>query len=245
MRIVEERLGHDMKVISLRSVARHARPAIIEGTIAPLVVFTMLLHSLGLHPALWGSLLWSYGALARRVIVGRRVPGILVLSAVGVSFKLAMMVFTGSTFLFFFQPVLGTVAMALVFAVSVGIGRPMAARLGADIVPLPEGAWADPSIRRLCRQLSVVWAVALLANAGLTSWMLLNLSVSNFVLFRPIVSLVTTLPAVICSIVAGKALLRRSGTRIEGLHLPIDGLHLPVSVPAMAGPQLALATVAA
>jgi uncharacterized membrane protein len=215
-------------VISLRSVARHARPAIVEGTIAPLVVSTVLVHSTGLHTALWGSLAWSYGALGRRAIIGRRIPGILVLSAVGITFRMGTMIFTGSAFLYFFQPVLATVATALLFAVSVGVGRPLVARLGADIVPLADSAWAEPSIRRLCRQLSVVWAVALLANAGLTTWMLVNLSVPNFVLFRPIVSVVTTGPAIVASIVTGKALLRRSGTRLAGLHLPTPATALAV-----------------
>jgi intracellular septation protein A len=232
---VGTRLERGTQVVTVRSVARHAAPALLEGTLIPLLLFTSLVHSLGLHPALWGSLLWSYSALARRAVVGRRIPGILVLSAVGVSFRLVTMVFTGSTFLFFFQPVLATVATAGVFAMSVVIGRPLVARLGADLVPVPETAWEDPSIRRLCRQLSVVWAVALLANAGLTVWMLTQLSVADFVLFRPLVSVVTTLPAVLASVLAGQALLRRSGTRLTALSAPALVVDVsPISLVALA-----------
>ena len=211
---VESALGEETPVVTVRAFVRHASPTIIEGTLIPLGLFTVLVHGLGLQPALWGSLVWSYGALGRRALIGRRIPGILLLSSVGITFRLATMVFTGSAFLFFFQPVLATVATALVFAISVVAGRPLAARLGADLVPMPESAWGDPCVRRLCKQLSAVWAVALLANAALTAWMLLELSVANFVLFRPAVSVVTTLPAVIASVLAGRALLRRAGTRL-------------------------------
>jgi intracellular septation protein A len=222
----------------VRAFLRHASPTLVESTLIPLGLFTALVHGLGLQPALWGSLMWSYGALARRALRGRRIPGILLLSAVGITFRLVTMVFTGSAFLFFFQPVLATVATALVFAVSVIAGRPLAARLGADLVPLPEAAWGDPCVRRLCKQLSAVWAVALLANAALTAWMLVELSVANFVLLKPAVSVVTTLPAVIASVLAGRALLRRAGTRLAGPSLPSLAALAPaattVPVPALA-----------
>jgi len=204
--------------LTVRAFAAHASPTIIEGTLIPLVLFMGLVHGVGLHAALWGSLMWSYGALARRAVFGRRIPGILLLSAVGVTFRLATMVFTGSAFLFFFQPVLATVGTAALFAISVVAGRPLAARLGADLVPLPESAWSDPCVRRLCRQLSAVWAAALLANAGLTAWMLVRFSVADFVMLRPTVSIVTTLPAVVASVLAGQALMRRSGARLVELH---------------------------
>jgi hypothetical protein len=234
---VDEVLGRDPKTVTVRSFFRHAGPTIVEGTLIPLAVFTILVHGIGLQAALWGSLIWSYSALARRALIGRRIPGILLLSAVGVTFRLATMVFTGSAFLFFFQPVLATVATALVFAISVVVGCPLAAHLGADFVPLPQSAWADVAVRRLCKKLSAVWAMALLANAGLTAWMLLNLSVANFVLLRPTVSIVTTVPAIVASVLAGRALLRRSGACLAA---PANSP--PPSLPALpaSGPVTAI-----
>jgi intracellular septation protein A len=224
--------------VTLRAVGRHALPSVVEGTVAPLVVFTALLHTLGLSVALWGCLAWSYGALVRRLIVGRRVPGILVLSAVGVSFRMVTMWWTGSAFLYFAQPVLATVATAVAFAVSVFVGRPLASRLGADLVPLPDRAWADPEVGHVCSKLSAVWSVALLANAALTLWLLSTMSVPTFVLVRPVVPLVTTVPAIVASILAGKKVMRRSGARLVGLSpleavsplSPLEGLSLAVAL---------------
>jgi hypothetical protein len=101
--------------------------------------------------------------------------------------------------------------------------------LAADLVPLPDAAWSDPEVRRTCIQLSVVWAVALAANAGLTLWMLSNLGVATFVLFKPLVSVTTTLPAIGTSVVLGRAVMRRSGTRLVGLTPP-----MPVVAPLVA-----------
>jgi hypothetical protein len=239
--VVETAAGGQRPIVTVRAFLRHASPTIIESTLIPLGLFTVLVHGLGLQPALWGSLVWSYGALARRAVIGRRIPGILMLSAVGITFRLATMVFTGSAFLFFFQPVLATVATALVFAISVMAGRPLAARLGADLVPMSESAWADPCVQRLCKQLSAVWAVALMANAALTAWMLLELSVSNFVLLKPAVSVVTTLPAIIASVLAGRALLRRAGTRLAGPS-PLGATPVaPTALAPVATPVFALA----
>jgi len=223
--------------ITVRAVVRHALPSLVEGTVAPLVLFTVLVHSVGLHPALWGSLAFAYGALTRRLIAGKRIPGILVLSTVGVTIRLITLVLTSSAFLFFAQPVLATVATAAAFAISAAVGRPLTAKLGADLVPLPEAAWSDTEVRRTCARLAGVWAAALAANAGLTMWMLATLSVPMFVLLHPTVSLLTTVPAIAASIVAGRRVMRRSGARLVGLELP--SLALPT------GPELVPALVAA
>jgi len=194
---------------------RHAAPCLVEGTLIPLVLFTVIVHSLGISPALYCSLSWAALAFGRRVITGRRISGILVLTAVGTTFRMVTVVWTGSPFVFFLQPVLATVATGLAFGLSVPLRRPLAARLGADLVPIGESAWADPAVARLCRRLSLVWCAALLANAGVTMWMLWNLPVATFVLLRPLVGVVTTVPAIAVSFVTGAALVRRSDGRIQ------------------------------
>jgi hypothetical protein len=153
-----------------------------------------------------------------------------VIGTIGVTFRMVTMLWTGSAFLFFVQPVVATVATAAGFAVSALIGRPLAARLGADFVPLPATAWADPDVHRACVRLSGVWAVALLANAGLTMWMLSTLSVPTFVLLRPVVSLTTTVPAIAASVIVGRAVLRRCGARFDPPAVPAV---VPVVAPAL------------
>lgn len=213
---------------------RHAAPCLIEGTLIPLAVFTIVVHSVGVTPALWASLLWSGTALGRRVVRGRRISGVLVLTAVGTAFRLATVVWTASPFIFFLQPVLGTVATALAFGVSVPLRRPLAAKLGADLVPIGEEGWAEPAVRRACARLSLVWCAGLLANAGLTLWLLWNLPVATFVLVRPLVGVVTTLPAILVSFAVGARVMRRSQGRIRLLHPARQATTAAPRTPALA-----------
>lgn len=197
-----------------RKTIRHAAPSLVEGTLIPVVIFTTVVHSVGITPALWASLLWSGCSLGRRLLFGHRLTGVLILGAVGTAFRLATVVWTASPFVFFLQPVLATLACAIAFGLSVPLGRPLAARLGADIVPLGEDQWSDPAVRTACGRLSLVWCGALVANAGLTLWMLSTLDVATFVLLRPLVGVVTTLPAIVTSFVVGAAVVRRSEGRV-------------------------------
>jgi len=201
-----------------RATIRHAAPSVIEGTVVPLVVFTIVVHSLGVPAALWASLLWSGCALGLRVVRGCRISGILVLTGVGTVFRLVTVVWIASPFVFFLQPVLATAACALAFGLSVPLRRPLAARLGADLVPLPAADWSEPDVRVACSRLSLVWCAALLANAVVTMWLLSTLDVATFVLVRPLVGVVTTLPAIVTSFIVGAAVIRRSDGRLRLVH---------------------------
>ena len=66
----------------LRTLARHAVPHVIEGTIVPLALFLLTLHFVGVWGAVLIGLGWTYAAVARRLIMGQRVPGILLLTTV-------------------------------------------------------------------------------------------------------------------------------------------------------------------
>lgn len=58
--------------------------------------------------------------------------GLLVVASVGFSFRVAMHLANEITFIYFVQPIIKTVATALLFAISVVIGKPLVARFAAD-----------------------------------------------------------------------------------------------------------------
>src|SRR5712692_3157936 len=103
----------------LRTLSRHAVPHVLEGTVIPLAVFLLALHVLGVWGALLAGLGWSYLALLRRVITRRRIPGILVLGLVTLTARTILTVATGSVFVYFLQPTLGTALVAGAFLLSV------------------------------------------------------------------------------------------------------------------------------
>ena len=144
------------QVPRLAVLARHATPHLLEATLIPLGLFYGGLELFGLWAALLAALVWSYTSLLRRLVTRRRVPGMLLLGIVGLTARTALALATGSVFLYFLQPTLGTGLVATVFAGSVLLGRPLALRLAADFLPLPEALLARPRVRRFFHRVSLL-----------------------------------------------------------------------------------------
>jgi intracellular septation protein A len=176
----------------LAAVARHATPHLLEATLIPLGLFYGGLHLFGLWGALLAALVWSYTALLRRLVTGQRVSGMLVLGIVGLTARTALALATGSAFLYFLQPTVGTGLVAGVFLGSVLLGRPLALRLAADFLPLPEALLARHGVRRFFQRVSLLWAAAFLANAGISLWLLVSQSLATFLWSRTVASLALT-----------------------------------------------------
>jgi intracellular septation protein A len=183
----------------LAALTRHATPHLLETTLIPLGLFYAGLQLFGLWAALLAALVWSYTALLRRLLTHRRVPGILMLGIVGLTARTALALATGSAFLYFLQPTMGTGLMATVFLGSVLLGRPLAQRLAADFLPLPEALLARHGVRRFFQQVSLLWAGVLLANAGISLWLLVSQSLATFLWSRTVASLALTGLAVAAS----------------------------------------------
>ena len=116
----------------LRTMARHALPHLFEATLIPLALFYVALWYSGVWVALFAALSWSYLAIVRRILIGQRIPGLLVLGAVGLTVRTVVAMASGSVFVYFLQPSLTTVAVGGAFLLSVPAGRPLAQRLSAD-----------------------------------------------------------------------------------------------------------------
>ena len=176
----------------LTALARHATPHLLETTLIPLGLFYAGLQLFGLWGALLAALVWSYTALLRRLVTGQRVSGMLVLGIVGLTARTALALATGSAFLYFLQPTMGTGLVAGVFLGSVLLGRPLAQRLAADFLPLPEALLARPGVRHFFQRVSLLWAAVFLANTGISLWLLLSQSLATFLWSRTVASLTLT-----------------------------------------------------
>jgi intracellular septation protein A len=183
----------------LAALARHAIPHLLETTLIPLGLFYGGLQLFGLWGALLAALVWSYTCLLRRLLTRHRVSGMLVLAIVGLTARTALALATGSAFLYFLQPTMGTGLVAGVFLGSVLLGRPLAQRLAADFLPLPEALLARPGIRRFFQRVSLLWAGVFLANTGISLWLLLSQSLATFLWSRTVASLTLTALAIAAS----------------------------------------------
>lgn len=177
----------------------------------PLALFYGALRIVGVWGALLATLAWSYGAILRRLLLRRRIPGLLLLGTAAITVRTISALATGSVFLYFLQPTLGTVVLALAFLISVPAGRPLAERLAADFVVIPPALAAHPAIRRLFLRITLLWAFTLLANAGVTLWLLISEPVHVFVLTRTLASAVLTGAGIALSTAWFRLAMRRHG----------------------------------
>jgi hypothetical protein len=98
-------------------------------------MFFVVVRTINAPVAMSAVLVWAFVAILRRVVTATPVPVILVLATLGLSVRTLVGLLSGSTFAYFIQPVATTVALAVVFLGSVGIGRPVIARLGPRLLP--------------------------------------------------------------------------------------------------------------
>ena len=120
------------KLSIFAAIVRRSGPHLIEASLIPTALFYAGLVIVGLGAAYAITLLWVYAAMCRRLLRGLAVPPLLVLAAIGVTVRTTVSVASGSSFMYFAQPVASSFAMGCVFLISILIGRPMVerARLG-------------------------------------------------------------------------------------------------------------------
>jgi hypothetical protein len=152
---------------------------------------------------------WTYVAVARRLVTGRRVPGILLLAAVTLTARTAIAIASGSVVVYFLQPTLGTALVAAAFLLSVPLGRPLAERLARDFCPIPPRVLTHERVRQFFLRITLLWAFTQLANAALTLWLLLSQSLATFLVAKTLVSWGLTGGAIVVSTIW----FRRSMTR--------------------------------
>jgi hypothetical protein len=184
--------SHTFELPRLRELARHALPHLIEATFIPLVIFYLSLWRYGAHVAIWAALAWSGSALVRRLVLRKPIPGLLIIGFLGLAARTLIAAASGSVFVYFLQPSLATAAVGGAFLVSIPFGRPLVQRLARDFVPFPEDYVKRPAIRRVFVQLTVIWALVNLINAGGTLALLVSQPLATYVAAKTVTSAVVT-----------------------------------------------------
>jgi intracellular septation protein A len=193
----------------LRDLALRALPRLVEGVLVPTALFLLLLNTAGVRAAIVGGFAWSMAVIVVRRMLGRRVPT-MVLIGVGVLLgRTLLSLATGSSFLYFLQPTLGTATIGLVMLGSALVGRPLVLRLARDFCPLPADTMGDPHLRRFFLGISFFWGVTNLVNAAVTLWLLVSQSVSTYVVTRTAMSWTLTIVGIGISVLWFTRVMRR------------------------------------
>jgi hypothetical protein len=195
----------------LRHVVRHAMPRVVEATLIPLALFYLTMWLLGMWGALAASLLWSYSAVGRRLVRRQPVPAVLVMGAAAMTVRTAIALASGSVFVYFLQPTLGTVTVGAAFLLSVAAGKPLAQRLVADFCPIPDALANHPRVRTFFTRITLLWAFVQMANAAITVWLLMSQPVGVYLMAKTVVSWMLTLGTITACSVWFLRSMRRHG----------------------------------
>jgi hypothetical protein len=209
------RKGSVLRMPAPRAALRHAVPIVLEGVVGPLALFYLVLVLAGFRGALIAALSWSYVALARRLMKGERVSMLLALGTMLITLRTVIAFVTGSAFLYFAQPMAGTVVISLVLFGSAIIRRPFTQRFAHDFCPIDPAIMRRPPVQRFFVRISVLWATVLMLNAGLVFWLLVSSSLRSFVLERSAVTYGLTAVAIFFSITRFLAMMRHDDITVE------------------------------
>lgn len=218
---------------SLGAIAGRALPNLLEATIAPAVLFYVMLVHVSAGAAMVATLAWSGGALARRLAGNQRVPSILVLSLLGLGIRTVVGLASGSTALYFVQPVLTATGMGIVFLGSLALGRPLVSSLAYDFCPLTDEVAGRPGVVQLFRRLTLLWAGVHLLTAAVTLGLLVSLPLATFVAVKTVACLAITGAGVAVTVCWSLRTVR------------CEGLSLAHGHPLTAAPALVISPAAA
>lgn len=164
--------------------------------------------------ALIAALGWSLAVIVVKVRAGEPVPGLVILSTIGLAAKTVLALVTGSLVVYFLQPTVATALVGFAFLVSVPLKRPLAERLARDFCPFEPDTAAHPMLHLFFLRLSLLWAVTSLLNAGLTLHLLLTQEVTTFVVIKSFMGPTFTAVTLGIAVLWFQFRLRREGLRL-------------------------------
>lgn len=204
------------KVAVFVAVVKRSAPRIVEASLVPTALFYCALVLIGLGAAYAIALLWLYAAAAARLVRRRPVPPLVVLGVIGITVKTAVSVASGSTFVYFAQPVLGSLVVGCVFLISIAFGRPLVQALALEFWPLTPEMLADPAVVRLLRRLTFLWAGVNFAVGAASLTLLVALPLPLFVAIKQPVAWTITGAGIALTIDRSVRTARRAGFAADG-----------------------------
>ena len=197
------------------SVVRRSGPHLLEASLIPTALFYACLVMAGLSAAYAAALVWLYASVLVRLTRGRPIPPLLVLGVIGITVRTTVAVASGSSFFYFAQPVASSLVMGGVFLLSIVIGRPMIEKLALEFWPLTPELLALPSVSRLLRGLTYLWAGVNLAIGATTLTLLVCLPLATYVAVKQLASLAITGAGIAITIDRSLRVARREGYVVE------------------------------
>jgi intracellular septation protein A len=193
------------------AIARHALPNVVVSTLVPTALFYVGWYAQGHATAFALALGWALTLVGWRSIRRQRIPAMLVMTTVLLILRTTIGLMSGSTRIYFMQPVVTACIIGLLFLVSVAAGRPLISKLAADVFPLPAELAERAEMRLHFRKLSFLWAGVYFVNAAVTLLLLMNLPISAFVATHSFVGLAIMWSGVAMTVYLSRPVLQQLG----------------------------------
>ena len=156
-------------------------------------------------------------AIARKAVTGG-VPGLLMISALVLTLQTALVLATGSVLLFLLQFPVANLALCILFARTAPTGRPLVARLAAEVVALRQPSAAHPGLDHFFRGVTWLWAGIFAASTVGLAVLLALTPATVFLLVNTVVTVGGVAAGTFLSVVWFIRMLRRSGLRVRFGH---------------------------
>jgi hypothetical protein len=205
----------DLELPRLGLIVRRALQVVLVTTAVPMALFYVTLSLAGLRAAVLTGAGWYYLDIARRLVRRRPVPATVLVGALLITVRAVIAFLTGSAFLYFLQPTLGTVAVGGAFGISALAGRPLARTLAEDYLPLTAQFVAHPRVADFFPRVSLLWCAVNLLNAAVTYGLLLSASTGQFLLLKSVGGPVLTGVAILGSVLWFRRTMRGAGVRLR------------------------------
>lgn len=192
-------------------MARH----LFEVVLAPLGLFYLLLTFTNLTGGLLAALGWALAALVRRVLTRSPIPTVLWLSTGLLVVRTIIGYTTGSVFLYFLQPTLQNFLISFGLLATLGLRRPLIARLADDFCAFPVAITSNLQVQRFFRRVSLLWAMVFLTNGVATLWVLARATLGNFMMVTTAGSFSLVAMAAVVSLLWFRRELRGEGIRLR------------------------------
>jgi hypothetical protein len=180
----------------VRDVVRRTSVSIVVACAIPALVFSIVMTAFSVTPALLAALAWGSTVVMWRAATRRRTSGLLVLTLLVLAARTAVALATGSTFLYFLQPILANAVVAAVFLGSLLTARPAVGWLAADFFPMDDEIAERLGVRRLFWRLTLMWGLLIAVKGAVSLWLLQSQSLVDFVLLKTVaISSLTALGA--------------------------------------------------
>jgi uncharacterized membrane protein len=204
--------------VELPAPARLALTAgwnLAESLGLPLVAYAVgeRLGGQGPGMAAAAAMVWLTAAI-RKLLTGR-VPGLLVISGLVLTLQTVLVLATGSVLLFLLQFPVANLALCIVFAMTAPTGRPLVARLAAEVVALRQPSAAHPGLDRFFRRVTWLWAGIFAASAIGLAVLLAAVPAQVFLVLTTVVTVAGVAAGTLLSVLWFIRMLRRCGLRVR------------------------------